>query len=725
MSRFARLVAVSATAVAFVVPTAIAGATTPNSATWTRVASPPAVRPLRTGLDAVACSTTSSCIAVGSMQALSSTPLVEKWDGAHWVAQATPALGNGTYGSLSAVVCASASTCFAVGLRSAPGWGHGTPLVEQWDGAHWVLVSVPVPGGANVASLSSVSCGSATSCTAVGEYDTATDFGRLIEHWDGSSWSLQSSPSPSPVHQSWFHSVSCGSPTTCTAVGTTFGAGSKMGEVVEQWNGTQWSITSAFAHSGWGLDSVSCFDSWHCLAVGGGNNLAMRGEGSAWTDVSPPVSKPNPELHSVACRAPVDCEVDVNYPAGALHWNGSSGSSWQAESFPTADQNAFMGGITCLPGSSCVAVGATSNPLAEVRHGTSWSSQAMTDPIGPTSGFVHGVSCDSTTHCVGVGMSNGVTFEAPYIEDWNGSTWSLDSRPLRVPRFTELESVSCASSASCVAVGEQFALNDEYKIGVALVLQNGRWNPFKVDGTWRLTGISCTRASHCIAAAYGPAGGVAVQWNGTSWSAPRTVIPNPGRTSASLASIACTDDTDCTAVGNSGSAPAVARLYAGTWHMQAFTSAALYSNFTGVACSTAARCVAVGYSPTIDGHADLPLAAQSNGNTWQFATLPLPQADTTGMLTGVSCIGATSQCWATGWFGAQVPESSPSQQSALEHWDGSHWSFVSGPQPPAGDTANELDGVSCVAGGQCMAVGEDAPSVPIYTNGSPLAVVYR
>jgi hypothetical protein len=708
-------------------PLAGAGATvTRAAARWAEVPAAPAVTAREAGLSSITCFSATSCIAVGAQDGVTASPLVETWDGAHWSKNATPDLGEGFSSGLAGVACAQATTCFAVGNTSPASGGsqaRSMPLIERWNGAMWSVESVPAPPvGANRAGLMSVSCGSATSCTAVGSYDTSTDFGRLIEHWNGSSWSSQSSPSPSPVHESQFASVACASATTCTAVGTTFGTGSKMGEVIEQWDGAQWSITSAFKYPGWGLNAVSCADTWHCLATG--ESLALRGEGTVWSDVSP-ASNQAADMRAVSCTAPLDC-VAVAESSGAnnaMRWNGSS---WQLQTLPPDSKSENMYGLTCLAAGSCLAAGYVgAAPRAEVLHGSAWSDLSVADPVGPTAASVAGVSCVTGSDCVAVGWSQGAPGTVQYIADWNGGSWSLDKHPLRIPRWTQLQSVSCSNSQSCVAVGTQLAGNLDNKVAVAMVLQGGRWYPFRFSNLYLLTGVSCTKPTHCVAVGDADDGtAVAVQWNGSDWSTPQTVLsPTDDRSPVSLTSIACPDDSDCTAVGDQWQLgvgkPAIAQLREGKWTSQSFGSfESPYTTFNAVACSSATQCVAVGGGRYDAGPS--ALVAASNGVGWEVTTAPIPQGATLIDLTGVSCTHA-DQCWATGWTGTET-----TQQAALEHWDGTQWTYVSGPRPPAGDAGNELGGVSCVAAGQCVAVGEDTPaSVSVSNGGSPLAFVYR
>jgi len=67
-----------------------------------------------------------------------------------------------------------------------------TTLTEHWDGTSWTVVSTPSPG--TDTSLSSVTATSATNAWAVGS--TGTDAGNttLIERWNGTAWTVTPSP---------------------------------------------------------------------------------------------------------------------------------------------------------------------------------------------------------------------------------------------------------------------------------------------------------------------------------------------------------------------------------------------------------------------------------------------------------------------------------------------------------------------------------------------------
>ena len=93
-------------------------------------------------------------------------------------------------------------------------------LVEHWNGTKWSIQSAPHPAGALFSQLNGVSCPLAGACTAVGFYQNAGG-GRLtlVERWNGSGWSLRPSPNHIPASSSLLNAVSGPS------FGECFGAG--------------------------------------------------------------------------------------------------------------------------------------------------------------------------------------------------------------------------------------------------------------------------------------------------------------------------------------------------------------------------------------------------------------------------------------------------------------------------------------------------------------------
>jgi hypothetical protein len=141
-------------------------------------------------------------------------------------------------------------------------------LAERWDGSTWTIQTTPTPFGYESGCLNGVSCTSATACTAVGSdfndhgdstYDTET----LAERWNGSNWTVQPSADPSGATNSSLSSVSC-TAAVCSAVGSSNGA-----TLAESWDGNTWTLQATPNPSGGGnLSGVSCTSAAACMATG-------------------------------------------------------------------------------------------------------------------------------------------------------------------------------------------------------------------------------------------------------------------------------------------------------------------------------------------------------------------------------------------------------------------------------------------------------------------------
>jgi hypothetical protein len=111
--------------------------------------------------------------------------LIEHYTGSAWevVPDANPGVdGNIFYG----VTALSESDVWAVGAqRDAGGIWH--PLVEHYNGSEWSVVPVPDPG--NDVLLYAVSASSANNVYAVGQAGSSFPSHALLEHYDGSHWS--------------------------------------------------------------------------------------------------------------------------------------------------------------------------------------------------------------------------------------------------------------------------------------------------------------------------------------------------------------------------------------------------------------------------------------------------------------------------------------------------------------------------------------------------------
>jgi hypothetical protein len=92
-------------------------------------------------------------------------------------------------------------------------------------------------------------------------------------------------------------------------------------------------------------------------------------------------------------------------------------------------------------------------PAASAASG--WAIQPTPSPSGATSSGLSGVSCTAPTNCIAVGdygLAGGGA--ATLAEHWDGSTWAIQPTPNPAgSQAAGLDAVSCASPASCTAVG--------------------------------------------------------------------------------------------------------------------------------------------------------------------------------------------------------------------------------------------------------------------------------
>src|SRR5579885_2854132 len=118
--------------------------------------------------------------------------LIEHWDGSQWSIVTSPNPGSFS-NALDGIVVISSGDIWAVGSFSNNSTSSQT-LVEQWDGSQWSVVTSPNPGSAGN-GLSSIAAVNANNLWAVGGFSSNSNSQQtLVEHWNGSKWSVVKSP---------------------------------------------------------------------------------------------------------------------------------------------------------------------------------------------------------------------------------------------------------------------------------------------------------------------------------------------------------------------------------------------------------------------------------------------------------------------------------------------------------------------------------------------------
>lgn len=312
------------------------------------------ILPARVAFQSVSCAPPMACLAVGSF-ADSGQSVTARWSGNSWSIQGNSPRSVGLAPiMLQSVSCSSYSACMAVGT-SSPGVAVG----ERWDGTKWSSQNLPMPGKNGFPTA--VSCPSALACIAVGEVPQGTKSLAFAAVWNDGAWSLRDVAQPPGGAFAELTSVSCSSATACTAVGTVNTSGGPSVPLVERWDGNSWSIQSMPSPIGAGsaeLRSVSCSSDVSCTAVGDrgtGQPLIATWNGGGWTVEN---ASGAGILNAVSCTSAVACTA-VGFSDSAPIIESWDGTEWVTQTLPSlaGAPRVTLSSVSCLPSSGCTAVG--------------------------------------------------------------------------------------------------------------------------------------------------------------------------------------------------------------------------------------------------------------------------------------------------------------------------------------------------------------------------------
>jgi hypothetical protein len=311
-----------------------------------------------------------------------------------WTVVASADPSAQTNDKLLAIAAVSGANVWAVGSSDT------SSIVEHWNGTAWSLSKHPNSG---TNGLDAVAATSASDVWAVGEtFDANANSQPLTEHFNGASWSVVSAPAVSSNDE--LLGVAALSPTNAWAVGTS----NFKTTLIEHWNGSAWTVVSGpslpNAHSAM-LSAVAIANANDIWAVGSeslpagdgfcNTTLAEHWDGTSWSVVATPTfSTTCPVLNAVAIAAAGDVWA-VGRNAGiplAEHWNGTS---WTVASTSGVSTNANLNGVTVVNPDDVWAVGegdfsGSGNTLTMHWDGTTWT--AVDSPSGSQAGVVFGVA---------------------------------------------------------------------------------------------------------------------------------------------------------------------------------------------------------------------------------------------------------------------------------------------------------------------------------------------
>jgi hypothetical protein len=165
-------------------------------------------------------------------------PLVEHWNGTTWHLLRVPSPPNG--GALASISGTAADDLWAVGFRGPPGWfpASGT-LVEHWDGSRWSIVHAP--GASSSLALNAVIVLSTDDAWAVGGLPRDPIYGpdghSVSEHWDGRRWTMV--PTAGGTRADTLNAVAVASTGEVWTVGEVATQDCYC-PLAERWNGRRW-----------------------------------------------------------------------------------------------------------------------------------------------------------------------------------------------------------------------------------------------------------------------------------------------------------------------------------------------------------------------------------------------------------------------------------------------------------------------------------------------------
>jgi len=338
--------------------------------------------------------------------------------------------------------------------------------------------AVPVFAGA----LGGVSATSPTDAWAVGvQCPTCGDPGTMTLHWNGTTWSMVSSPDPGPVGNR-LNAVAAVSPSDAWAVGSSGNSVcSTAATVILHWNGTGWktvkSPDSGACNRLLGINAISATSAWavgeSCtFAVNHCHTLIVRWNGTAWSRVT----SPNPggdgrSLSGVSADSASDAWAAGSYCTTAaipctgpdtllLHWNGATWSKVPSPNPGPAGN--VLDGVTAVSPTDAWAVGSycTTNSCAVQDslllhwNGSHWSKVPSPNP-GPLTNGLSGVTAVSPTNVWVAGSYCAPKCEGhvrTLILHWNGTALTTVSSP-DPGNINSLAAVDAAASNNAWSVG--------------------------------------------------------------------------------------------------------------------------------------------------------------------------------------------------------------------------------------------------------------------------------
>ena len=285
-------------------------------------------------------------------------------------------------------------------------------LAEHWDGSAWSVITTPNVGAGNNV-LAATAALSAGDVWAVGfsRPDNSSAAQPLTEHWNGNGWTVVPTPPRTSASSIALYGVSADASNDVWAVGIAFDSQYSAQPFVLRWNGSVWAVAVApvaQVRTGGlnlsGLNGVKVLSANDVLVVGDGADF------TGTTQVSPDTAFSN-------------------------RWNGSFWSSISVPVHPNSDFLIDVQGtandLWTVGGQGQAGSTTSDNVLIEHLTGTGWTDSPGATPGLSANLFGLGYLAADNIYAVGVSATanpgTAGELDSTVIERWNGSNWSLVS----------------------------------------------------------------------------------------------------------------------------------------------------------------------------------------------------------------------------------------------------------------------------------------------------------
>src|ERR1700733_11303081 len=283
-------------------------------------------------------------------------------------------------------------------------WAVGQSTIH-FDGTTWTAFPAPMIKGDNNSFLQGVVAISPTLAWAAGNVTDGPHPGQVIEQWNGTKWSLFPGPKFGKKDQADVFAMTASSANDVWAIGSLLNLGTgRVLPLFEHWNGTGWPGTTG----------------------GSTNKFLFRGSADSTNDAWA-----------------VGFDESDNIETAAMHWDGAN---WKNVATPNVGEGTNkLNAVLALAPNDVWAVG-FSTPVAPPKHaatltliehfdGTSWAVVPSPN-VGPNSANqsnrLLGLTANSANDIWAFGSyftADGSGHQMTLLLHWDGTSWTTASSP--------------------------------------------------------------------------------------------------------------------------------------------------------------------------------------------------------------------------------------------------------------------------------------------------------